>query len=549
MLKLAGLVESQFPQSVCAIDVARISPGGVHSPAGIWQLPVYQSLEPATPEFGRGFRMKWQVPVMSRKHGQLAVITLLLPRAELPTPHESDMLASNVRLATLTIEHHLMTDGLQWNAQHDKLTGLANRELFDERLRTTIAASGRGEIPLAIFFIDLDRFKLINDTLGHEVGDMLIKAVAQRLSARMDQRGFVARMGADEFMVMISPVWSREEAIALARELLTCFETYFEADGQELFVGASIGCSMFPWDGEDAQTLQRNADTAMYRAKGSGRNRFLLFAPVMIAGLSRRLSIQNELHRALERGELQLHYQPQYDLKDDRMIGVEALIRWTAAHLGPVSPAEFIPVAEESGLIVEIGTWVLREACRQCRRWSDAGHPLKIAVNVSAWQFARPDFVDIVEEAVRQSGIPPHLLELELTETVLMKEPGEATGELDRLRMMGVQVSIDDFGTGYSSLAYLQRLPIQSLKIDLSFVRDIRENEEVPPLIRAITALAHGLNIDVLAEGVEQQYQARILRRAGCDRVQGYLYGRPIPADELTRQLSMDCRPSVLAPI
>jgi len=547
MQQLARLVEAQFPQSTCSITVANIIPGGMQTPSRTLQIPIYQALEPEDPEFDRGFRMKWQMPALSREHGQLAVMTVLVSRTELPTPHESDVLASNIRLATLAIEHHLMTDGLQWNAYHDKLTGLGNRELFDARLRAAIANSGSDRRPLAIFFIDLDRFKLVNDTLGHEVGDMLIIAVAQRLAARIGHRGLVARMGADEFMVLIDPVYNREEVDSLARHLLACFETPFEADGQELFVSASVGCSMFPSDGEDSRTLQRNADTAMYRAKGSGRNRFLQFTPAMTAGLARRLKIQNQLHRALERGELQLYYQPQHDLKGDRMIGVEALIRWTSPDLGPVSPSEFIPVAEESGLIVEIGTWVLHEACRQCGQWYEAGHPLKIAVNVSAWQFARPDFVDTVRDALLHSGIPAELLELELTETVLMKEPVESTQELDLLRAMGVQVSIDDFGTGYSSLAYLQRLPIQSLKIDLSFVRAIPDTEEVPPLIRAITALAHGLNIDVLAEGVEQPYQARVLRQAGCDRVQGYLYGRPSPAAELTRLLSTDCRPSRIA--
>jgi diguanylate cyclase (GGDEF)-like protein/PAS domain S-box-containing protein len=580
MLKLAHIIEGQFPHSVCSIDVAASLPGGVQTPSageapsqprnreesadgegrsaivrqpeGDCQLPAYQVLQTGTPEFGLGFRMKWQLPVPSREHGQLAVITILLPRTGVPTPHESDILTSKVKLATLTIENHLMTDGLRWNAHHDKLTGLANRELFEEKLRAAMAASNNGEKPgderpLAILFFDLDRFRLVNDTLGHEVGDMLIKAVAQRLSDKIGHRGFVARMGADEFMVMINPVWSREEADSLARELLTCFETPFEAGSQELFDSASMGCSMYPWDGEDVQTLQRNADTAMHRAKASGRNRFLQFAPVMTAGLGRRLKIQNQLHRAQDRGELQLYYQPQHDLKDDRMIGVEALLRWNSPDLGSVSPAEFIPVAEESGLIVGIGTWVLREACRQCREWCDAGHPLKVAVNVSALQFARPDFIETVQSALRRSGIPPELLELELTETVLMQEPTEASTELDRLREIGVLVSIDDFGTGYSSLAYLQRLPIQSVKIDLSFVRSISENEEVPPLIRAITALARGLNIDVLAEGVEQPYQARVLRRAGCNRVQGYLYGRPAPSVELTRLLATDCRPSQLA--
>jgi diguanylate cyclase (GGDEF)-like protein len=545
MGRLARLLEGHFHGSVCTIDVTCAPPGGsgprvLPAPSS----PLFEKVEEGTPEYAFGFRSRWHIPVASREHGKLAVIDILTPREQPPSHQEDEILAGKVRLATLAIEHHLMTEGIQWTAQHDRLTGLANRELFEERLRLAIAASNNGNQPLAIFFIDLDRFKLVNDTLGHEVGDLLIQAVGQRLSERVRAKGFVARMGADEFMVLMNPVWTRDEAEEVGHSLLSCFETELDAGGQELFVSASIGCALYPWDGEDVQTLRRNADTAMYRAKASGRNRFVQFAPVMTAGLARRLKIQNELHRALERGELELYYQPQHDLKDDRMIGVEALLRWHSRDLGRVSPGEFIPVAEESGLIVGIGTWVLGEACRQCREWYDAGHRLKVAVNVSASQFARPDFVEIIEESLRSSGIPPSLLELELTETVLMQESAEGRAELDRLRELGVLVSIDDFGTGYSSLAYLQRLPIQSLKIDLSFVRSIPETEDVPPLIRAITALAHGLNIDVLAEGVEKEYQARVLQRAGCNRVQGYLYGRPASRAEITRLLDIDCRPS-----
>jgi diguanylate cyclase (GGDEF)-like protein/PAS domain S-box-containing protein len=546
MQKLRQLLEAQFPESRCTIDVIPVAPGSL-PPSGAGAKPVYEPIEPGSPEFDCGYRMKWRMPVLSNGNGQLAFITLATSRIQSPTAQESDRLATAVKLAALTIEHRMMTEGGQWNAQHDKLTGLANRELFEQRVQQAIDSSTDRNQPFAIFYADLDRFKIINDTLGQEVGDSLLNAVAERLSRRVAGRGLVARMGGDEFTVLINPVWNRQEADSLARLLLSCFETAFDAGGQELFVSASIGCSMYPWDGEDVQTLRRNADTAMYRAKGSGRNRFLQFAPVMISGLERRLKIQNELHRALERGELNLFYQPQHDLKDDRMIGVEALLRWTSRDLGAVSAGEFIPVAEESGLIVEIGTWVLKEACQQCRRWYDGGHPLRVAVNVSAWQFARPDFVETVQNVLCETGISAELLELELTETVLMQGCGEARVDLERLRQMGVQVSIDDFGTGYSSLAYLQHLPIHSLKIDLSFVRSISEDEKIPPLIRAITALAHGLNIDVIAEGVERHYQARVLRRAGCDRVQGYLYGRPVPADELTRLLKTDCRPSVIA--
>ena len=546
MLKLTQLLEAEFPRSRCSIEVTPFKPDCA-PPVAPSRLPLYQPLSPASPEFDLGFRMQWQLPVLSSENVPLAVICVLTDRTDAPTAQESDTLANKVKLAALTIEHRHMTEGIQWDAQHDKLTGLANRGLFEQQLQQAISGSQDGRQPLAIFYVDLDRFKLVNDTLGHEVGDSLLKAVAERLSQLAGPRGLVARMGGDEFTVLIDSARSRKEADSVARELLRCFETPFDAGGQELFVSASIGCSMYPWDGEDVQTLRRNADTAMYRAKGSGRNRFLQFAPVMIAGLERRLKIQNELHRALERGELSLFYQPQHDLKNDRMIGVEALLRWTSRDLGPVSPGEFIPVAEESGLIVEIGTWVLNEACRQSRRWWDGGHPLRVAVNVSAWQFARPEFIETVQTALRESGIPPDLLELELTETVLMRESGEARADLERLRRMGVQVSIDDFGTGYSSLAYLQHLPIQSLKIDLSFVKSITDNEEIPPLVRAIIALSRGLNIDVIAEGVERPYQARVLRRAGCDKVQGYLYGRPVPPEAVTALLSTDCRPSVIA--
>lgn len=551
MRRVAELLTAQFPKALCRVDANYPSQPGTKPPVVLSSDPVYELLEATDPKYLSGYRMKWQLPLLSGESRDLGSISLFLERSEPPTPQESDILVTAVRLATLTIENRLLTDGIQWDAQHDKLTGLANRPLFEQILTQAIERAAAAGERVAIFFVDLDRFKLINDTLGHPVGDLLLLAVAQRLSRTVESRGSVARMGGDEFMVMVTSAGDRDKVNGVARELLTCFETpfTFSRNGQdqathEMFISASIGGSIYPDDGRDVETLRRLADTAMYRAKGSGRNRFLPFSPAMTSGLTRRLNIQNELHRALDRNELRLFYQPQYDLKCDRIIGAEALLRWASQDLGPIGPGEFIPVAEESGLIVPIGTWVLQEACRQGQIWRELGLPLKLAVNVSALQFARPDFVNIVADALERNGIPASFLELELTESVVMQDPDEVRSSLSRLREMGVLVAIDDFGTGYSSLSYLQSLPIQSLKIDLSFVRSIPKSEEVPPLIRAITALAHGLNIDVLAEGVEEPYQARVLRVAGCDRVQGYLYGRPVPAIEIQKLLASGLRPS-----
>jgi diguanylate cyclase (GGDEF)-like protein/PAS domain S-box-containing protein len=541
MLKLAELLEAQFPKARCAVQLGspltvcaghgRLSPGS----------PCYCELPAEDAEYRNGFRARWRLPVIAADERVLAQFTLLLPRTESPTPLESDVLATAVKLAALTIEHRLMTERIQWAAQHDRLTGLPNRHLFEEKLRRAIARHKRDHRRLGVFVVDLDRFKLINDTLGHAVGDVLLKSVGARLSETIDGRGVVARMSADEFIILVRDL---EDAPALAKELLGCFDTAFKADGHELFAGASIGCSVYPDDGEDVQTLRKHADLAMYGAKASGRHRFLRFSPSMTTGMERRLSIQNGLHRALERNEFCIHYQPQYDLKDNRMIGVEALLRWTSPDLDMVSPSEFIVVAEETGMIMPIGAWVLREACRQGKIWQVAGYPVKVAVNVSALQFARAGFVETVEQALSDTGLPAHLLELELTETVVIQKPEEVREDLMRLRELGVLVAIDDFGMGYSSLSYLPNLPIQSLKIDRSFVQTISKAGEVPPLIRAITALARGLNMRVLAEGVEEDYQARVLRKAGCDLVQGYLYGGPAPVDEVTRLLARGCRAS-----
>jgi diguanylate cyclase (GGDEF)-like protein/PAS domain S-box-containing protein len=538
MLELAGLLEAQFPKARCQVQLGspltvcaehgRLSPGN----------PCYCLLPTEDAEYRNGFRARWRLPVIAADERALAQITLLLPRTERPTAWESDVLATAVKLAALTIEHRLMTDRIQWAAQHDRLTGLPNRHLFDEKLRRAIARHKRRRCRLGVFVVDLDRFKLINDTLGHAVGDVLLKSVGARLSETIDGRGVVARMSADEFIILVKNL---EDAPALAKELLGCFETAFNADGHELFAGVSIGCSIYPDDGEDVGTLRTHADLAMYGAKASGRNRFLRFSPSMTTGMERRLSIQNGLHRALERNEFCIHYQPQYDLKNNRMIGVEALLRWTSPDLDSVSPSEFIVVAEETGMIMPIGAWVLREACGQGKVWQSAGYPVKVAVNVSALQFARAGFVETVEQALSDTGLPAELLELELTETVVMLEPEAVREDLNRLREIGVLVAIDDFGMGYSSLSYLPNLPIQSLKIDRSFVRTIPRSEDVPPLIRAITALASGLNMQVLAEGVEEEYQARVLRKAGCDLIQGFLYGGAVPADEVTRLLASGC--------
>ncbi|HZX25555.1 MAG TPA: EAL domain-containing protein [Telluria sp.] len=428
---------------------------------------------------------------------------------------------------------------LEYQANHDALTGLPNRNLFHDRLEQAIAFAQRYGHALWVVFVDLDNFKIINDTLGHGVGDQLLQTVAQRLSARLRASDTVARLGGDEFMLLMLDHQEPHLAPNALDELLAAVATPVRLGSQEVALTCSVGASIYPRDGTTAAELLRQADLAMYRAKAAGRNQRLFYAPEMEAELTERALIERHLRFALQRGELALHYQPRVDLENGRVTGVEALARWLHPDLGLVAPARFIPVAEETGLIEDIGNWVLREACLQNCRWRALGLPdMHVAVNVSARQFARADFARGVLAVLEETGLPPHLLELEITESLMMHDVGRAVQTLAALKKVGVKLSIDDFGTGYSSLAYLRHFPLDFLKIDQSFVAAMLSDPSGAAIVRAIITLGHSLGFAIIAEGVETEEQRAHLRAGGCNEMQGYLFSRPVPADDITELLS-----------
>jgi diguanylate cyclase (GGDEF)-like protein len=417
-------------------------------------------------------------------------------------------------------------------AQHDLLTGLPNRRFLDERLKQAVRQAGHAGQMIAVLYIDLDGFKVINDSLGHAIGDELLRAVSDRLRACIPESGTLARTGGDEFMMILTDITGRRSAEATANALLSALQEPFQIARQDLYVTASVGISIYPDDGSEAGVLQQNADIAMYRTKRSAKNGFQFFAPGMIEPMRERLALETSLRGALERGELLIHYQPLFGIGEGTCagapVGFEALLRWTHPELGLVPPATFIPIAEETGMIISIGTWVLAGVCRQIRQWHDAGFPqLRVNVNVSGLQFAMSDFVDIVAQALESNGVPGECLGIEITESVLMGDFELCSRKIRDLQNLGASISIDDFGTGYSSLGYLQRMPINALKIDGSFVREIGVKPTAKALIEAIVALAHSMNMRVVAECVETEQQLEAVLSAGCDEAQGFLLGRP----------------------
>ncbi len=415
-------------------------------------------------------------------------------------------------------------------AHHDALTGLPNRVLLRDRIQQAIAQAHRNATQMAVLFIDLDRFKTINDSLGHQLGDRLLQSVASRILVCVREGDTVARVGGDEFVIVIPEIAHAADASAVAAKILEVLGNAFHLHGNDLHVAASIGISLYPSDGPDAETLMRNADTAMYHAKDSGRANFQFFTQHMNVAAQQRLSLETRLRRALENREFELHYQPFFDLRDRSITGFEALLRWNQPDGAAVPPVEFIAAAEESGLIVPIGEWVLREALVQARSWQGGGRSYKIAVNVSARQLARRGYVERLLRLIQDSGLDPALVELEVTESVIIESAGEARGALDQIAALGVGIAIDDFGTGYSGLAYLKRLPIDTVKIDQSFVRDLTVDPDDAAIVTAIVAMARSLGMDVVAEGVETEEQLRELERLGCRRAQGYLLARPMTA-------------------
>ena len=419
-------------------------------------------------------------------------------------------------------------------AYHDPLTGLPNRLLFHDRLAQAIERAKRARQFLTVMLIDLDRFKLINDSLGLVTGDQIIKDVADRLVQALRKSDTVARLSGDEFMVLLLGTAGAEAAARVAQKLLEVLRPPLQVEGHELTMSASMGIALFPHDGDDADTLIKNAANALSRAKEQGRNHYQFYTDDMNATAFERLMLESGLRRALEQGELVLHYQPKVSLADGAVTGVEALLRWYHPDLGLVPPAEFIPLAEERGLIVPIGAWVLRTACAQVRRWQKLGHPrLELAVNISARQFQEKGFVPTVAAVVEEAGIPPELIELELTESVIMRDSPEVAQRLRELTALGIRLAVDDFGTGYSSLGYLRTFPIHALKIDRSFVRDIDRDPNSAALAEAIIAMAGSLRLKVVAEGVETTAQLGQLRRFGCQELQGYIFSKPLPPEEL----------------
>ena len=421
---------------------------------------------------------------------------------------------------------------LDFLAHHDALTGLPNRLLFNHRLSHSIDLARRHQRQLAVLFIDLDHFKNVNDTLGHDLGDELLKSVAATLSTQLRRSDTLARLGGDEFILLLDEVEERY-AGTIAEKILTLLSGAFNIAGYELFLTASIGVSFFPCDGEDANTLVKNADTAMYFAKTQGRNAYHFYAPQMSEYARERLLLEALLRRAIEREELLLHYQPQVDTSSGGLVGVEALLRWNNPELGMVSPLRFIPIAEDIGFISELGEWVLRTACRQVVEWEAQGFRLpKIAVNLSVRQLERGDIASTVAAILDETGLDASRLELEVTESAIMKHE-KALDDLDRLRALGVELAVDDFGTGYSSLSYLRRLPVQKLKIDRSFVTDVTNQPTREAIVRAIIALAAALGLRTVAEGIETDAEAQFLSQEGCRQAQGYLYSRPLPPADL----------------
>jgi diguanylate cyclase (GGDEF)-like protein/PAS domain S-box-containing protein len=413
-------------------------------------------------------------------------------------------------------------------AYHDALTDLPNRALFTDRLTVSLAQARRTGFGVAVMFLDIDRFKLVNDTLGHGGGDDLLCAIGAELTDLVRDGDTVARVGGDEFIVLLTSFEEREDVTAIAERVLETIRRPRTILDQELRVTTSLGVAVYPDDGSDVETLLRNADTAMYRAKQSGRDNYQAYTPAMSAEILNRVSLEADLRRALERGEFSIHYQPQVNRETWEITGAEGLLRWEHPTRGMVYPADFVPVAEDTGLIVPIGEWVLREACRANRRWQDMGlPPLTVTVNLSALQFQQANLVEMIGSALSDANLEPQYLELEITEGTTIRDPDFAARVLDDLRQMGVRISIDDFGTGYSSLGYLKRFRIDRLKIDRSFVNDLTTDANDAAIASAVILMAHSLGLRVVAEGVETEEQLRFLLDNNCDEYQGYLIGRP----------------------
>jgi diguanylate cyclase (GGDEF)-like protein len=442
---------------------------------------------------------------------------------------------------------------LVYLANYDTLTGLPNRSLLTERMRQTLGHAGRNQQGVTVLALDLDGFQMINDSLGHEVGDKVLCEVAQRLTTTVAEGATVARLSGDEFVVMAETNDPVKQVSDAAQYLLDAISKPMTFNGQEIVITASIGISVFPSDGQEAAQLLKNANTALSRAKAEGKKTYQFFTTEMNTVALKRLILENQLRKVLERHELCLYYQPQVELPTGRIIGMEALLRWQHPELGFVSPALFVPVAEEMGLIIPIGEWVLRTACAQNKAWQEAGlPPVRVSVNVSSRQFQQPNLLQMIQHALVETGLNPIYLELELTESLLMEENRDQKDSvfaiLSELQAQGVHIAIDDFGTGYSSLSYLKRFPLNTLKVDRSFVQDISTNPDDAALTTAIIAMAHSLRLTIVAEGVETAAQLAFLQERQCEMIQGYFFSPPIPVKDMTKLLQHNNEQPYLIP-
>ncbi len=430
-------------------------------------------------------------------------------------------------------ERKKLEDAIKYQAYHDALTGLPNRTLFIDHLNLELAQARRNHKLLATMFLDLDRFKIINDTLGHTTGDHLLKAVSERLKTCVRESDTVARMGGDEFNILLADMAHAEHAATIAEKIISVFKGPFEIGGIDLHVTTSIGISLYPGDGENAETLLKNADTAMYNAKEAGRNNYQFYNHVLQVRGFERTIMEDRLHQAIELGELVLYYQPQMDIESRRIVSAEALVRWRHPELGLLAPAQFIPLAEETGFITSLDEWVLQAACAQAKAWKESGYPnLSVTVNLSARKFQQKDFIERVLQIVKEVGLDPGLLELELTENTVMHNIDLTTNNLNRLAERGIRFTIDDFGAGYTSLSHLRRLPIQKIKMDRSFVKDLATDQNDRAIVNAMIAMTHNLQLRVTAEGVETAEQLAFLRSSNCDEIQGFIFSKPLPAEE-----------------
>jgi diguanylate cyclase (GGDEF)-like protein len=459
----------------------------------------------------------------------------------------SELEIANAELATSKSQAETVAKRMEYHAHHDALTGLPNRILLNDRITAELAHARRQQGRLALLFLDLDRFKIINDSLGHAVGDQLLRVISRRLGNCVREEDTVARLGGDEFMVLLPRISGSSDAGRIARKIIDCLINPISCNGHELHITTSVGISIYPHDGTDAVTLIKHADISMYRAKELGRNKAIYYTAEMNAGSRKQLALENSLRQAAEKGQFKLFYQPKIDLFKNSIVGVEALLRWEHPTMGMISPMEFIPVAEDSGLIIPIGEWVLNTAFTQLKQWHQAGYSnLGMAVNISSAQLSRPGLEDVVAKALQATGVAAGMVELEITENAAMENLEPAIAILEKLKDIGVTIAMDDFGTGYSSLSYLRQLPVDVVKIDQSFVREIPDSHEDVLIAQAIIAMTQSLNLSLVVEGIENVKQLNFFRQQGCNIVQGFLFSKPVEADEILRMLAAQSAPGTV---